>query len=104
MKRGEVWWATLPPPIGRRPVLLLSRDRAYQVRRAATVAFITSTVRGIPVEVSLGAADGMPKDCVINLDLINTIPLSALQSRITTISAPKMTAVEQAIRFALDMK
>ena len=32
MKRGEIWWADLPPPVGRRPVLLLSRDRAYVVR------------------------------------------------------------------------
>jgi mRNA interferase MazF len=58
MKRGEVWWADLPAPIGRRPVLLLSRDRAYAVRTAITVAFITTTVRNIPVEVKLTIADG----------------------------------------------
>ena len=34
MMRGEVWWANLPPPIGRRPVLLLSRNRAYSVPSA----------------------------------------------------------------------
>ena len=67
MKRGEVWWADLPAPVGRRPVLLLSRDRAYAVRSAVTVAFVTTVIRGIPVEVRLGPADGMPKDCVVNL-------------------------------------
>ena len=54
MQRGEVWWAELPSPIGRRPVVLLSRDEAYAVRNAVTVAEVTSTVRGIPVEVELG--------------------------------------------------
>lgn len=34
MKRGEVWWAQLPSPVGRRPVVLLSRDTAYRVRSA----------------------------------------------------------------------
>lgn len=38
MRRGEVWWADLPAPVGRRPVLLLSRDRAYAVRNAIKFA------------------------------------------------------------------
>jgi len=49
MKRGEAWWAELPSPIGKRPVLLLSRNEAYVVRNAVTVAEITTTIRGIPV-------------------------------------------------------
>ena len=61
MKRGEVWWADLPAPVGRRPALLLSRDRAYAVRNAVTVAFLTTTVRNIPVEVRLTPADGVPR-------------------------------------------
>jgi mRNA-degrading endonuclease toxin of MazEF toxin-antitoxin module len=28
MKRGEIWWAELELPAGRRPVLLSSRDEA----------------------------------------------------------------------------
>ena len=53
MKRGEIWWANLPTPVGRRPVLLLSRNKAYEVRNAVTVAEITTTIRNIPVEVKL---------------------------------------------------
>lgn len=53
MKRGEVWWAAQPAPIGKRPVVLLSRDEAYKVRNAITIAQITTTVRNIPVEVLL---------------------------------------------------
>ncbi|MEW6556968.1 MAG: type II toxin-antitoxin system PemK/MazF family toxin, partial [Elusimicrobiota bacterium] len=44
MKRNEVWWADLPKPIGKRPVVLLSRDEAYNVRNAVTIAQITTTV------------------------------------------------------------
>ena len=72
MKRGEVWWAELPVPLNRRPVVLLSRDEAYTIRNAVTVAEITSTIRGIPVEVKLGPKDGLPKKCVANLDTIIT--------------------------------
>ena len=74
MRGGEVWWADLPPPAGRRPVLLLSRDAAYRVRSSVTVAPITRTVRSIPVEVPLDRSDGMPVACAVNLDDILTIP------------------------------
>jgi len=102
VRRGEVWWARLPQPIGRRPVLLLSRDAAYSVRTSVTVAIITRTIRNIPVEVLLGQEDGMPTDCVVNLDDILTLPKSRLTERITTLSPEKMTAVAKAIVFALD--
>ena len=78
MRRGEVWWAELPQPVGRRPVLLLSRDTAYRVRTSVTVAVITSTIRNIPTEVPLNQEDGMPVKCVVNLDDILTIPKSKL--------------------------
>ena len=102
MHRSEVWWAELPQPIGRRPVLLLSRDAAYSVRTSVTVAIITRTIRNIPVEVLLGQEDGMPTDCVVNLDDILTLPKSRLTERIPTLSPEKMTAVAKAIVFALD--
>ena len=104
MRRGEVWWAELPPPIGKRPALLLSRDAAYKVRTSVTVAMVTRAIREIPVEVVIGPEDGMPARCVINLDNILTIPKSTLTERITTLSSGKMSAVEKAIIFALDLR
>ena len=104
MKRGEVWWAELPTPIGRRPVLLLSRDRAYTVRNAVTVAFLTTTIRDIPVEVKLTPAEGVPRECVVNLDLINTIPKTNLAMRICSLPAARLDAVDAAVRFALDLR
>lgn len=103
MRRSEVWWANLPPPAGRRPVLLLSRDAAYQVRTSITVAPLTRTIRGIPVEVPLDIEDGVPEKCVANLDNIMTIPKSLLDKRITTLPRSKMALVATAISFALDI-
>ena len=104
MKRGEVWWANLPKPVGRRPVLLLSRNAAYSVRSSVTVAPITRTAYEIPVEVRLGSEDSMPADCVVNLDSILTIPKRRLERSLTTLSAEKLSLVEQAIKFALDLR
>ncbi|HTG61347.1 MAG TPA: type II toxin-antitoxin system PemK/MazF family toxin [Terriglobia bacterium] len=104
MKRGEVWWANIPQPIGRRPVLLLSRNAAYPVRSSVTVAPITRTVHEIPVEVRLGPEDGLPRDCVANLDNIVTVSKKRLDRSLTTLSPEKMRSIEQAIKFALDLR
>ena len=104
MHKGEIWWANLPSPIGNRPVVLLSRNEAYSVRNAVTVAEITSTIRHIPVEVNLGTEDGLPKKCVINLDTIITVRKELLIEKITDLVPEKINQVEEAIRFALDLK
>lgn len=103
MKRGEVWWADLPPPTGRRPVVLLSWDEAYAVRALVTVAPVTTRIRSIPAEVQLGPEDGLPRDCVANLDTIITIATDSLQTPIASLRSEKMQAVDAAIRFALGL-
>ncbi len=103
MKRGEVWWADLPPPTGRGPVVLLSRDEAYAVRALVTVAPVTTRIRSIPAEVPLGPEDGLPRDCVANLDTIITIAKDSLQTHIVSLRSEKLQAVDAAIRFALGL-
>ncbi len=104
MRRGEVWWTEQPEPIGKRPVLLLSRDEAYAVRNAVTVAQITTTIRNIPVEVSLDEKDGLPQQCVANLDTITTIRKAILSKRICSLSSEKMEQIDKAIKFALALE
>ena len=98
-----MWWIDLPRPVGRRPVLLLSRDAAYKVRTSVTVAPLTRTVRSIPTEVLLGTDDGVPEECVVNLDDILTVSRSRLSSRITALSGDRMAEVRKAVIFALDL-
>ena len=104
MKRGEVWWSDQPSPIGRRPVILISRDESYQVRNAVIVAQITTTVRDIPTEVFLDENDGLPKKCVANLDTLTLISKSLLIERIALLSLEKTEQINKAIKFALDLK
>ena len=85
-------------------MVLLSRDEAYGVRSLIIVAPVTTRIRRISSEVSLGTDDGMPQDCVANLDTITTIPKDCLQSRIATLSDKKLREVEAAIRFALGIE
>lgn len=104
MKRGEVWWADLEPPAGRRPVLLLSRDEAYSVRGLVIVAPLTTRIRGIPSEVLLGPGDNLPKTCVANLDTITTIAKSSLRELLTSLSTEKMSLVDAALHFSLGLE
>jgi mRNA interferase MazF len=101
VKRGEIWWARLPSPAGRRPVVLVSRDSAYAVRASVTVVEVSTSIRGIPTEVALGKRDGLPKRCVANADSIVTIPKTWLESRIASLQTEKSTALDVALRFAL---
>ena len=103
MKRGEVWWAHLPKPLGRRPVVLLSRDEAYNIRLSVTVAEITTSIRNIPVEVKLTKEDGLPKVCVANLDTIITIRKELLVERICLLNPYKVEEINKAIKFALSL-
>ncbi len=103
MRRGEVWWADLPSPAGRRPVVLLSRNEAYAVRQLVTVAPVTTRIRQIPTEVPLGIDEGLPKPCVANLDTLTTIPKQTLTVFIGALPPLKLREVEQALKFALGL-
>jgi mRNA interferase MazF len=104
MRRGEIWWAELDPPAGRRLVVLLSRDDAYSVRSLVVIAPVTTRIRKIPSEVALGSKEGLAQDCVANLDTIFTIPRDYLRSRISLLSNQKLKEIEEAIHFALGME
>jgi mRNA interferase MazF len=104
VKRSEIWWAELAPPAGRRPVLLLSRNEAYAVRELVMVAPLTTRIRGIPSEVPLGPEDGASRACVVKLDTITTIAKASLRERLTTLSAEKLKAVEEALYFSLGLE
>ncbi len=103
MKRGEIRWYKFRPPDKKRPVLILTRNSILEYLGEVTVAPITSTIRDIPSEVPLLKKDGMPKDCAINFDHIQTVSKGKIGSLITTISSDKMKRVRAAIQFALNL-
>lgn len=103
MNRGEIWWARLPSPAGRRPVVLVSRQAAYAVRASVTVVEVSTRQRSIPSEVPLGRRDGLPKACVANADNVVTIPKTWLDERIAMLSAAKLEAIDLALKFSLGL-
>jgi mRNA interferase MazF len=100
VKRGEVWWAKVDK---RRPVVLLSREEAYDVRAMVIVAPATTTIRGYAVEVKVGRREGLPRECVINCDWLVTLPKADLDKRAGALSAAKMQQLDDALRFALGL-
>jgi mRNA interferase MazF len=103
MKRGEIWWAEMPLPAGRRPVVLVSRQSSYAVRASVSVVEVSRPVRGIPSEVPLGVREGLPAKCVANADDVVTIPKTWLSSRVSQLSAAKVANLDEAVRFALEI-
>jgi mRNA interferase MazF len=101
LKQYELWWASLPKPAGRRPVLLLSRNEAYSYLNKFVAAEVTTTIRGIAVEIPLGRAEGLPAKCVANCDNVRTVPRSALTKRIGQLSPRRHSEVKRALGHAL---
>lgn len=101
MKQYELWWAALPDPAGRRPVLLLSRNEAYSYLNKFVAVEVTSTIRHIAVEVHLGRAEGLAKKCVANCDNIRTVPRSSLIKRIGALPSSRHFELKAALGYAL---
>lgn len=104
MRRGEIWWAQLPQPWGRRPVLLLARDEAYAVLTWVVVAPITTRIRDIPTAVSLEPGrDGVPEHCAVTLDNLQAIRKDWLDAPMTRLNRDRMADIERALHFALGL-
>ena len=101
MKQYEIWWASLPGPIGRRPVLLLSRTPAYAYLSRVLVAEITTQVRSIPQEVRLGRSEGLARVCVANLDNVHAIGAQRLTARVGALAPARQREVKRALGYAL---
>ncbi|MHB8290046.1 MAG: type II toxin-antitoxin system PemK/MazF family toxin [Acidimicrobiales bacterium] len=100
--RGDVWWCELPE-IGRRPVVVLSRDAAIPRLRRAVIAPCTTTIRGLPSEVVLEPGDDpVPRHCVANLDSIESVALGVLTERIGRLADVRMWQLCEALGVAVD--
>ena len=92
MRRGEIRWYRFAPPDKRRPALILTRNP------------VIASFREIPSEVALSIDDGMPRDCAVNCDHLQTVPQAKLGALLTTLLTERMYQVTEAIRFALALR
>jgi mRNA interferase MazF len=103
MKHGEIRWYKFVPPDKKRPVLILTRDSVLEYLGEVTIAPITTAVRNIPSEVFLSKSNGMPQDCAVNCDHLQTVSKTKIGPLIISLPPSKMIDVGRAIRFALDI-
>ncbi len=100
-ERGEIWEAQVDK---RRPVVIVSRDDVNGRREQTTVATVTTALRDMPTHVLLDHRDGLPEVSTINCDDLSTIPKDRLLRRIGRLSSPKIDALDDALRFALQLR
>ena len=99
--RGEVWWCELPE-VGRRPVVVLSRDAAIPRLRRALIGPCTTTIRGIPSEVPLDPGeDPIPRSSVVNLDSVESVSIGTLVERLGRLSDDRMHQICDALEVAV---
>lgn len=89
-----------PAPDKRRPVLVISRNSLLEVLHTATVVAITSTLRGVPTEVSLGIAEGLKGPSCANAANVFTIRQDELRQFVGTVGPQKMSELCRAIAIA----
>ena len=87
-----------------RPVLVLTRELVIPQRTQVTVAPVTSTARGLSVEIPVGQANGLSHDSVVNCDNIVTISKTALGELIGYLLPTQETALTAAINAAFDLE
>ncbi len=102
--RGELWWCE-PPEIGRRPVVILSRDAAIPRLRRVLIAPCTTTIRGLPSEVVLELCDNpIGRRWAVNLDSIESVSTAVLVERIGGLSGVRMREICRALEVVVDCR
>jgi len=102
--RGDIVWADLGPPAGRRPVCVLTRDAAIEVLTAITCAPITRTIRGIRSEVNVGPDEGLPEPSVVSCDNLLTVPKNVMDEPVGRLDLDARARLDRALRYALDIQ
>ena len=103
MRHGEIRWYKFINPDKKRPVLILTRDSVIEYLDEVTIAPVTTTVRHIPSEIFLSKVDGMPRNCAVNCDHLQTVSKNKIGSVIAKLNYEKMLEVGKSIQFALDI-
>ncbi len=113
MRRGEIRLVDLAPVRGaeankRRPAVVVSNDGANATaarlgRGVITVVPVTSNIaRVYPFQVLLRAADtGLPRDSKAQAEQVRAVAVERVGTRIGTITADTMTAIDEALRLHL---
>jgi len=100
LRRGEIWQYRFKAPDKRRPVLVLTRQEVLPLLNTAMVAPVTSTIRGLPSEITVGVEEGLKHPSAINLDHIQTVEQRRLEHFVGSLSEARMREVCRALAIA----
>jgi len=112
MHRGEVWWATLPEPVGsipgyRRPLVIVQADSFNRSRINTVIAVVLSSnlkLVDAPGNVLLSMQNtGLPKDSVANTSQLVTVDKQLLTEQVGQLSARQMQRLEEGMRLVLSL-
>ncbi len=100
--RGEVWWCEMAE-VGRRPVVVLSRDAVIPRHGRALIAPCTTTIRHLRSEVLLEPGeDPVPLPSAVNLDSVESASLAILVERLGRVAEDRMRQICTALAVAVD--
>ena len=112
MRRGEVWWASLPPPIGsgpgyRRPVLVIQANEFNESDIKMVVAVIMTTnlrLAGAPGNVRCGSKEtGLPRESVVNVSQVVKVDKARFTQRVGSVPTHVLSQVENGLRRVLGL-
>ena len=110
MRRGEVWWASLPEPKGsgpgyRHPVLIVQADEFNSSRiHTVVVVAITSnlSLAMAPGNVTLKShSSGLPKESVVNVSQVITVDKRFLTDRVYLLDTHTLGLIDDGLRLVL---
>ena len=110
MRRGEVWWASLPPPMGsgpgyRRPVLVIQANEFNESDIKMVVAVIMTTnlrLAGAPGNVRCGSKEtGLPRESVVNVSQVVKVDKARFTQRVGSVPTHVLRQVEDGLRRVL---
>lgn len=112
IKRGQIWWADLPEPVGsnpgyRRPVLVV-QDNEFNDSAIKTVIVVAITgnarISKAKGNVMLSSQQSdLPRDSVINVSQLLTLDKSLLFELVSTLSESKLSQVDSGLRLVLSL-
>jgi mRNA-degrading endonuclease toxin of MazEF toxin-antitoxin module len=104
MNRGDVWQLDLGGRAGRRPALILTRQRVIPHLNKLTVAEVTTVGKGYPTEVVIGHQANLPRVSFVELDNVQTVPKSRFVKYVGTLDTPTMQDIGRRLILALGLE
>jgi len=104
MNRGDVWMIDLGGRIGRRPVLVLTRQKVLELVNKVTVAEITTQGKGYPTEIDIDQRANLPKPSFVQADNLHTVPKKRLERYLGTLDPETLREVSRRVVLALELE